>query len=101
MDTRNLFLAAALSGLACAALADQTAPVITAPADKAVTTESSPTPAVGFKVKNKAKPKSLTLEGNCYGVNTCHGATNTCQGKGFEKMTEKACVEKKGIFKRE
>ena len=44
----------------------------------------------------------------CYGANTCKGngqcktsmngckGKNMCKGKGFEEMTDKACVEKVG-----
>jgi uncharacterized membrane protein len=44
----------------------------------------------------------------CYGANACKGHSecktsmngckgkNTCKGKGFEAMTEKACIEKVG-----
>jgi len=44
----------------------------------------------------------------CYGANACKGHSeckssmngckgkNACKGKGFEQMTEKACVEKIG-----
>jgi hypothetical protein len=106
MDSRNLFLAAALSGLAFVASADQTAPTPTptpAMPSHGVTTETPsihPTPAM-TAVKSIKKGKTLSLEGNCHGANSCHTATNSCQGKGIEKMSEKDCKEKKGIFKRE
>ena len=52
-------------------------------------------------------------KGQCHGVNTCKGTTecgvdgahgchyqNACKGKGWLSMTEKACKEKKGTFKK-
>ena len=100
MDSRNLFLVAALSGLAFAAAANDTAPVPATVMPTAHMADEAPVAVKATALKGKTNG-NLSLEGNCHGVNSCHTATNTCQGKGFEKMSEKACKEKKGIFKRE
>lgn len=88
MDTKNLLLAAALSGLAFAATADEAA-----------------------KTKTPTK-EATSVEGQCYGVNSCKGTsachteknscagTNACKGKGWLKMSEKDCKDKKGTFKK-
>lgn len=88
MDTRNLLLAAALSGLAFAASANEAAKTTT------------PT------------KEATAVEGQCHGVNSCKGTsachseknscagTNACKGKGWLKMSEKDCKTKKGTFKK-
>ncbi len=88
MDSKNLFLIAALSGLAIAASASDA-------------------------VKTQAPAKEASsVEGQCHGVNSCKGTsachteknscagTNSCKGKGWLKMTEKDCKAKKGTFKK-
>lgn len=88
MDSKNLLLAAALSGLALTASAADTAKT-TAPAKDA-----------------------QAVEGKCMGVNSCKGTSachseknacsgqNSCKGKGWLKTSEKECKEKKGTFKK-
>lgn len=87
MDSKNLLLAAALSGLALTASANDAAK------------------------KAEAPKEAKEVEGKCMGVNSCKGTsachseknscagTNSCKGQGWMKMTEKACKEKKGKFK--
>ncbi|MGZ3788546.1 MAG: BufA2 family periplasmic bufferin-type metallophore [Bacteriovorax sp.] len=88
MDSRNLLLAAALSGLALTVSAS----------------ESVKTPAPTKEAK--------AVEGQCFGINTCKGTSachsdqnacatrNSCKGKGWLKTSEKACKDKKGTFKK-
>ncbi len=88
MDSKNLLLAAALSGLA-----------LTATAGEAAKTAA---PVKEAKV----------VEGQCYGVNSCRGTSachseknacagqNSCKGKGWLKTSEKECKDKKGTFKK-
>lgn len=87
MDSKNLLLAAAISGLAMTASANEAAKTA-APAKEA-----------------------KAVEGKCFGVNSCKGTSachseknacggqNTCKGKGWLKSTEKECKDKKGTFK--
>lgn len=89
MDSKNLLLAAALSGLALTASAN----------------EATKTPAEAATKEAKA------VEGKCFGVNTCKGTSachseknacagqNSCKGKGWMKKTDKECKEMKGTFK--
>ncbi|MDO9181576.1 MAG: hypothetical protein Q7U04_04170 [Bacteriovorax sp.] len=86
MDSKNLLLAAALSGLALIANASDTG----------------------------ATPKSANkdVEGQCSGINSCKGTsachseknscagTNACKGKGWLKTSQKDCKDKKGTFKK-
>lgn len=88
MNSRNLLLAAALSGLALTATAEDAA--------------------------KAAAPKSdaKAIEGQCYGVNSCKGksachseknscaGSNACKAKGWLKTSEKECKDKKGTFKK-
>ncbi|MBC7538171.1 MAG: hypothetical protein H7281_05080 [Bacteriovorax sp.] len=88
MDSRNLLLAAALSGLALTATANDAA-IAAAPVKEA-----------------------KTIEGQCHGINSCKGTSachseknscagnNACKAKGWLKTTEKECKEKKGTFKK-
>lgn len=88
MDSRNLLLAAALSGLALTVQANDAA--------KAKTLNAEAT----------------AIEGQCFGVNSCKGTsachseknscagTNSCKGKGWLKLSEKDCKTKKGTFKK-
>jgi uncharacterized membrane protein len=85
MDSKNVLLAAAFAGLAMSA---------TVHAD------------------STTKKDAQSSEGQCYGVNSCKGTSachseqnscagqNTCKAKGWIKMTEKACKDKKGSFKK-
>ncbi len=89
MDSKNLLLAAAFSGLALTASAND--------AKKADTKEP---------VK-----EAKEVMGQCHGINSCKGTsachseknscagTNSCKGKGWMKTSEKECKEKKGKFK--
>ena len=85
MDTKNLLIVAALSGLAFSAAANETA----------------------------TKPAAAkAVEGQCSGINSCKGTsachseknscagTNACKGKGWLKTSEKECKDKKGTFKK-
>lgn len=84
MEVKNFILAAALSGLAVSANATDA---------------------------KKAEEGNKGVEGKCFEVNSCKGTSschseanscagsNSCKGKGWLKMTEKACKEKKGKFK--
>lgn len=86
MDSKNLLLAAAFTGLAMTATANDAA-------------------------KTAAPKEAKAVEGQCYGINTCKGTSgchseknacagqNSCKGKGWLKMTDKECKEKKGKFK--
>ena len=86
MDSKNLLLAAALSGLALSASA----------------TEATKTTA----------PAKEEISGQCYGMNSCKGTSachgeknacagkNSCKGKGWLKTSEKECKDKKGTFKK-
>ena len=88
MDSKKILLAAALSGLA-----------MTANANEASKTKSP---------NNEAQ----AMEGQCFGVNSCKGksachseknscaGTNSCKGKGWLKLSEKDCKTKKGTFKK-
>jgi len=89
MDSKNLLLAAAFSGLALTATAN----------------DAAKTPA-------KDSPKEAKeVMGQCHGINSCKGTsachseknscagTNSCKGKGWMKTSEKECKEKKGTFK--
>ncbi|RPJ73492.1 MAG: hypothetical protein EHM20_12140 [Alphaproteobacteria bacterium] len=88
MDSKNLLLVAALSGLAFAASAKD-APKTSAPIKEAT-----------------------SIEGECHGINSCKGTsachtesnscagTNSCKGKGWLKTSEKECKDKKGTFKK-
>ncbi|MDD4973536.1 MAG: hypothetical protein PHY93_04255 [Bacteriovorax sp.] len=88
MDSRNLLLAAALSGLALSATAADVA--------KAVAPQQ----------------EAKAIEGQCHGINSCKGTsachseknscagTNACKAKGWLKTSEKVCKEKKGTFKK-
>jgi len=90
MDSKNLLLAAAFSGLALTATAN----------DAAKTTATKETPKEAKEVM-----------GQCHGINSCKGTsachseknscagTNSCKGKGWMKTSEKECKEKKGKFK--
>jgi hypothetical protein len=81
MNNKNAILSAALTGLMLGA-AIQAAP-------------------------NQEKEQA----GECHGVNSCKGTSacagkangcagmNSCKGKGWLKMSEKECLEKKGTFK--
>jgi hypothetical protein len=82
MDSKQIFLTAALSGLAFVATASDSKGK---PMEKA----------------HASSPAVSVIEGRCHGINTCHTATNSCQGKGWVKTTEKECKEKKGTFKLE
>lgn len=86
MDSKNLLLAAAFSGLALTATAND--------------------------AKNAEAPKEAkSVEGKCFGINSCKGTSachsekntcagqNSCKGSGWLKMTEKVCKDKKGTFK--
>ena len=85
MNSKHLLLAAALSGLALASLANEAVK-----------------PATSAKV----------LTGQCHGINSCKGTsachsemnscagTNACKGKGWLKTSEKECKQKKGKFKK-
>lgn len=85
MDKKNLVLTAALLGLSLSQNISA--------ADK------------------KAEETKKEVEGQCIGVNSCKGTsachseanscagTNACKGKGWLRMTEKQCKEKKGKFK--
>lgn len=88
MDSKNLLLAAAFSGLAFAATASETA-------------------------KTAAPAKAVAaVEGQCHGINSCKGTSachteknscagsNACKGQGWLKMTDKECKDKKGTFKK-
>lgn len=87
MDSKNLLLAAALSGLAFAASANETAKGLT------------------------SAKEATAIEGQCFGVNSCKGTSachseknscagsNACKGKGWLKVSEKDCKSKKGVFK--
>jgi hypothetical protein len=88
MDSRNLLLAAALSGLAMTATAADAAKSVTPAKD------------------------AQAIEGQCHGMNSCKGTSachseknscagqNSCKGKGWLKTSEKECKEKKGTFKK-
>jgi hypothetical protein len=88
MEVKNLLLAAALSGLAISASANEAAK-----------------PAAAKDVKE-------VVEGQCHGMNSCKGTsachseknscagTNACKGKGWLKTSEKDCKTKKGTFKK-
>ena len=88
MQTKNLLLAAALSGLALASMANETAK-----------------PAASAK-------EAKEVSGQCHGINSCKGTsachsemnscagTNACKGKGWLKTSEKECKQKKGTFKK-
>ena len=88
MVSKNLLLAAALSGLAFAATAEDAAKTV-APAKDA-----------------------KAVEGQCHGINSCKGTsachseknscagTNACKAKGWLKTSEKVCKDKKGTFKK-
>ncbi len=85
MDSKSLFLAAALSGLALSAQAVEGA-------------------------KNSSKEVEVS-KGQCLGINSCKGTsachseknscagTNSCKGQGWLKTSEKECKDKKGTFK--
>lgn len=89
MDSRNLLLAAALSGLALTASA-----------------------ADHHSESNSKKNTMKTINGECHGINSCKGTSschseknscagaNTCKGKGWLKTSEKECHTKKGTFKK-
>lgn len=86
MGTKNLLMAAAISGLAFAASAEDT--------------------------KSAAPKEAPAVEGHCMGINACKGKSachsekngcageNSCKSKGWLKTTEKECKEKKGTFKK-
>lgn len=86
MDSKNILLIAALTGLAMTANGKET---------------STPSP----------KKSAKEVEGECHEMNSCRGTSachseknscagaNACKGKGWLKTTEKACKEKKGKFK--
>lgn len=88
MDTKNLFLAAALSGLAMSSMANEAAKT------------AAPT------------KEEKSQEGQCHGINSCKGTsachseknscagTNACKSKGWLKTSEKECTTKKGHFKK-
>lgn len=88
MDSKKVFLAAALSGLAFAACAKD-----------------------GAKTTTPVK-EVTSVEGECHGINSCKGTsachtesnscagTNSCKGKGWLKTSEKECKDKKGTFKK-
>jgi hypothetical protein len=88
MDSKNLLLAAALSGLALTVSAADT------------------------KTATPAAKDAQAVEGQCTGVNSCKGTSachsdknacagkNSCKGKGWMKTSEKECKEKKGTFKK-
>jgi hypothetical protein len=88
VDSRNLLLAAALSGLALSATAADVA--------KAVAPQK----------------EAKAVEGQCHGINSCKGTsachseknscagTNACKAKGWLKTSEKECKDKKGTFKK-
>ena len=88
MDSRNLLLAAALSGLAFSACADDVAK------------------------SNAPQKEAKVVEGQCHGINSCKGTsachseknscagTNSCKAKGWLKTSEKECKDKKGTFKK-
>lgn len=83
MDSRNLLLAAALSGLALVATA-----------------------------KEKTSTVIPEIIGQCHGINSCKGTsachsekntcagTNTCKAQGWLKTSDKECTKKKGVFKK-
>lgn len=87
MGTKNLLLAAALSGLAFAAYAEDTG-------------------------KAAAPKDAASVEGQCHGINACKGKSachsekngcageNSCKSKGWLKTTEKECKAKKGTLKK-
>ena len=87
MDSKNLLLAAALSGLALTATANE--------------------------ASKDAPKEAKAVEGKCIGINSCKGTSachseknacggmNSCKGKGWLKASEKECKEKKGTFKAE
>lgn len=87
MDSKNLLLAAAISGLAFAANASEA-------------TKTAPT------------KEATEISGQCHGVNSCKGTSachtekhscagnNSCKGSGWIKTSEKECKEKKGKFKK-
>ena len=89
MQSKNLLLAAALSGLALASMAN----------------EATSKPASSVKESN-------AVSGQCHGINSCKGTsachsemnscagTNACKGKGWLKTSEKECKQKKGTFKK-
>lgn len=90
MDSKNLLIAAALSGLALSAQATDS---------KTTTTKSAP-------------KEAKEVQGQCFGVNSCKGTsschseknscagTNSCKGEGWLKVSEKECKDQKGKFKK-
>lgn len=90
MDSRNLLLAAAFSGLALTAAAND---------------------AKAPKEAAKEAKEAKVVDGKCFGINSCKGTSachseknacagqNSCKGKGWMKSSEKDCKDKKGTFK--